>query len=193
MEALDRKILDHLQAGFPLEERPFAELGRQVGLSEAEVLERVRALCAEGLIRRIGPVIDPEKAGRAGILGAMAVPAERLEAVAEIVSAMEAVTHNYERVARHGACPYNLWFTLTADSEAARDEMLDRIALTTGLPVARFPVIRKFKIGVRFTFTEDSDQDDHRLPIAARAATKERRKGQGNGSQQGESRIGSAK
>jgi siroheme decarboxylase len=155
VEAIDRKILDQIQAGFPLAERPFAEVGRHIGLSEAEVMERVRALSAEGMIRRIGPVIDPEKSGRAGILGAMAVPAERIEAVAAIVSAMAAVTHNYERVASHGACPFNLWFTLTADSEAARDEMLDRIAMSTGLPVAQFPVLRKFKIGVRFNLAEE--------------------------------------
>ena len=163
VDAVDRKILDRLQAGLPLEERPFAALGREVGLSEAEVLERIRALCAEGLIRRIGPVIDPERSGRAGILGAMAVPPDRLEEVAATVSARPTVTHNYERVARHGQCPYNLWFTLTADSEAHRGELLDRIARATGLPVARFPVLRKFKIGVRFTFAEDSNQDDHRF------------------------------
>jgi DNA-binding Lrp family transcriptional regulator len=162
VDAVDRKILDRLQAGLPLEERPFAALGREVGLSEVEVLERIRALCAEGLIRRIGPVIDPERSGRAGILGAMAVPPERFEAVAATVSAIETVTHNYERVARHGECPYNLWFTLTADSEAARDEMLDLIARATGLPVARFPVVRKFKIGVRFALAEEQEEDDHR-------------------------------
>jgi len=157
VDETDRKLLDRLQASLPLVPRPFAAVGEPLGLSEDEVLERVRALHERGLIRRIGPVLDPEKVGRVGLLAAMAVPAERLEAVAVQVSDCDRVTHNYERVARHGTCPFNLWFTLTAGD---RDELagaVERLAEATALAIATFPMRRKFKIGVRFSFTDDSD------------------------------------
>ena len=156
MDSLDRSILDRLQSGFPLVSRPFAALGAELGIGEAELLGRVRALCRAGLIRRIGPVVDPAKAGRAGTLAAASVPPERLETVAGIVSASQAVTHNYLRVPTHGACPYNLWFTLTAESPAALREAVATLARATGLAIATFPSVRKFKIGVRFSLADDA-------------------------------------
>jgi len=157
VDQLDRRILDRLQVGFPLVPRPFAALGQELGLSEQEALERVRALHRDGLIRRIGPVLAPEKLGRVGVLAAMAVPPERVEAVADAVSACQSVTHNYERVPRRGPCPYNLWFTLSAESEDALAEAIGRIARATGLPVTALAVRRKFKIGVRFSFADGGD------------------------------------
>ena len=157
MDTTDRRLLDRLQASLPLVARPFAAVADELGLSEEEVLERVRALSERGLIRRIGPVLDPQKVGRVGVLAAMAVPAERIEEVAATVSACERVTHNYERTTLHGDCPCNLWFTLTATSQEALAEAVHAVAEATGLPVATFPVRRRFKIGVRFALAEESD------------------------------------
>ncbi len=54
MDKLDKAILNEIQSHFPIEPRPYAEVGRRVGASEAEVLRRVQALCDAGVIRRIG-------------------------------------------------------------------------------------------------------------------------------------------
>jgi DNA-binding Lrp family transcriptional regulator len=156
MDEADRRLLDRIQAGFPLVPRPFAALGEELGLSEVEVVERVGALQRAGVIRRIGPVVDPRKAGRVGVLAAMAVPERRLEAVAAAVSALDSVTHNYRREARHGTCPYNLWFTVGAGSEEALHRTVAGIEEATGLAVATFPARRVFKIGVQFGFADGS-------------------------------------
>lgn len=155
MDRVDQRLLDRLQAHLPVVPRPFATVAAELGLSEDEVLRRIAALHAEGIVRRIGPVLDPARIGRVGILAAMAVPPGRLDAVAAQVSAFEGVTHNYHRVARHGQCPYNLWFTLSATSEEALTDTIGRIAQGTGLAVATLPSRRKFKIAVRFSFSED--------------------------------------
>ena len=102
-------------------------------------------------------MLDPKKIGRVGVLAAMAVPPERIEEVAAMVSACERVTHNYERKPIHGECPYNLWFTMTAGTQGELDAAIGGIAEATGLPVQTLPVGRKFKIGVRFALTEESD------------------------------------
>jgi len=157
VNAQDRQLLDRLQTKLPLVSRPFAAIGEELGMGEGEVLGRVRALHERGLIRRIGPVLDPKKIGRVGVLAAMAVPPQRIEEVAAQVSACERVTHNYERKPIHGECPYNLWFTMTAGTQGELDAAIGGIAEATGLPVQTLPVGRKFKIGVRFALTEESD------------------------------------
>ncbi|HBE94013.1 MAG TPA: Lrp/AsnC family transcriptional regulator, partial [Desulfovibrio sp.] len=54
MDSQDKQILDLIQSGFPLTPRPYAEVGRELGLTEAEVLARVRSLRQRGVIRRVG-------------------------------------------------------------------------------------------------------------------------------------------
>jgi DNA-binding Lrp family transcriptional regulator len=157
MDETDRRLLDRLQADFPLVERPFAVLADEFELAESEVLRRVRGLADAGLIRRVGPVLDPKKVGRVGTLCAVAVPPGRMEEVAARVSACEGVTHNYERVPLHGRCPYNLWFTCTAEGQAALAARIDELSQAIGLPIERLPTRRKFKIGVRFSFAEEDD------------------------------------
>jgi DNA-binding Lrp family transcriptional regulator len=157
MDRMDRRLLDRLQADFPLVPRPFAALASEVGITEDEAIRRVRALHETGLVRRIGPVLDPAKVGRVGTLAAVAVPAERLGDVAAAISACPGVTHNYERLARRGSCPFNLWFTMTAESQAALDRALADLANAIGLPIVPLPTTRKFKIGVRFDFGADDN------------------------------------
>ena len=41
MDAIDRKLLDAIQAGIPLVERPYRALGEGVGLAEGDVIGRV--------------------------------------------------------------------------------------------------------------------------------------------------------
>ena len=152
MDSVDGRLLARMQADFPLVARPFAALADELGMDEEEVLGRARALHERGLIRRIGPVLDPAKAGRVGTLAAMAVPAGRLEAVAALISRWPAVTHNYERAPLHGSCP------LTARSREELDAAIDRLAEATGLSITALPTLRRFKIGVRFDFgREDGD------------------------------------
>jgi len=153
MDDLDRAILHRIQADFPLVSRPFGRIAAELGLGEEQVLERVAALRRDGMVRRIGPVLDPRRVGRVGVLVAAAVPEDRLESVAAAVSASSAVTHNYLRAPLHGRCPYNLWFTVSATSEAALAERLAALEQAVGLPLAALPSVRKFKIGVRFSFS----------------------------------------
>ncbi len=42
MDSLDKKILNLIQNGFPIQERPFAVLADQIGLSEGEIVHRIK-------------------------------------------------------------------------------------------------------------------------------------------------------
>ena len=154
LDATDFSLVNPWQRGFPLEPRPFATVGGRVDLSESAVLERYRRLKADGVIDRIGPVFRPNTVG-ASSLAAMAVPPERLEAVARFVSAEPGVNHNYER--EHH---YNLWFVVTGATEAEVQWTLSCIEYATGLRVLRLPLAEEFHIDLGF------DLDSHAAPRA---------------------------
>ena len=106
------RLLDEFQRDFPLCPRPYAEIGERLGLPEAEVIVTLRQCQARGTVSRVGATIVPGRVG-AATLATMAVPDERLEAVAELVNGYSEVNHNYER--EH---ELNLWFVVTASREA---------------------------------------------------------------------------
>lgn len=138
------ELLNEWQHGFPLVRAPFAAIGHRQGLSEREVIETYRRALADGALSRIGGVFD-SRAGGAGVLAAMAVPPERLDEVARLVSAHPGVNHNYEREHR-----YNLWFVMTGfDAESVARE-LDRLSAQARLPVLRLPMRKVYRIDLGF-------------------------------------------
>lgn len=156
----DLRFVNAWQRGFPLAPRPFAEIARASGLAEDAAIARFAALKSQGLVDRVAPVFRPNTIG-ASTLAAIALPPERLDAVARQVSAHAGVNHNYEREHR-----VNLWFVATAPSAAALQWTLACIEHETGLPVLRLPLLEEFHIDLGF------DLETHAVPRqdAARSA-----------------------
>lgn len=148
IDATDARLIDHLHDAFPLSDRPFAEIGVALALSEDEVLERLRKLLATGVLTRLGPLYQIERAGGAYLLAALEVPAERFDAVAAQVNGHLQVAHNYRRGHR-----LNMWFVVAAESQAAVSACLRAIEAETGLPVHAFPKEREFRVELRLPAT----------------------------------------
>lgn len=144
MSSLERRLLDDFQRDFPLTPRPYAALAARLGVDEAHVIEALRALVEGGAVSRVGAVVQPHKVGRS-TLAAMSVPAERLEDVADLVSAYAEVNHNYEREHR-----FNLWFVVCATSGDRVRAVLDEIADRTGLEVLDLPLLEAYRIDLGF-------------------------------------------
>ena len=146
MEDIDKKLLNLLQSGLPLCERPFLELARQLGLGEEEVLSRVRTMKDNDVIQRIGGVFDSNALGFISTLCAVSVPKEKIEGAVEVINRYTGVTHNYLR-----GHVYNLWFTATAPSREQLDQMISEIQSIIGVNIHSLPAIQKFKLDARFT------------------------------------------
>ena len=146
MDEIDRRLLSAVQDGFPITPRPFQALGEALGLSEPETIERLDRLQRDGLVRRIGPILDMRKLGCSGVLVALAVLENEADLVAQVVNQYPEVSHNYLRPNESG---YNLWFTVSA-SEIRIEEILNEIGSQTGKKMLVLPTLRIFKIGVRF-------------------------------------------
>ena len=144
MKALEFRLLNDFQRDFPLVPEPYAVLAGTLGVGEPEVLEGLARLRASGAVSRVGAVFRPGALG-ASTLAATAVPAERLEAVATLVSRFREVNHNYERDHR-----YNLWFVAAAPDEGALEAVLDRIERATGIDVLALPLVEEYHIDLGF-------------------------------------------
>lgn len=145
-EPLERarfRLLNDYQRDFPLVPEPFAAIGADVGLAEADVLAHYRDWAAAGAISRIGAVFSSRLGS--GTLVAMSVPPQRLEEVAALINAEPAVNHNYER--EH---LFNLWFVVTAPTPARRDSIIARLEHDTGCSAIALPMEEVFHIDLGF-------------------------------------------
>jgi siroheme decarboxylase len=144
LSALDRRLLDDFQRDFPLCARPYEAMAEQLGCDESTVIERLGQLQRWGYVSRVGPVFRPNRLG-ASTLAAMAVPQNRLQQVADLVSSYSEVNHNYER--EHH---FNLWFVVTAHDAQAVAEVLASIQSESGLAVMDLPLTEAFHIDLGF-------------------------------------------
>jgi DNA-binding Lrp family transcriptional regulator len=144
MDAIDRNIINALQGGFPISDRPYAEAAAALGLSEEELIARLSRLLEDKTLTRFGPMYNVEAMGGAFTLAAMVVPRERFEEVAAIVNGYAEVAHNYERVHQ-----LNMWFVIAAERRSRIAEVIRDIEARTGLEVCNFPKLEEFYVGFR--------------------------------------------
>jgi DNA-binding Lrp family transcriptional regulator len=146
MNELSRRLIDEWQGGFPLCERPFAEVAERLDASEDAVLEALRELLANGTLTRFGPLYQIERLGGAFSLAALQAPEADFERIASLVNGFPEVAHNYRR--NHA---FNMWFVLATETPAGMNDTVERIAAATGLPVFNFPKEREYFIEARFS------------------------------------------
>jgi len=144
MDNLDRALVNDLQGGFPVCERPYAEVAARLGTTEAEVLRRIDALLERGLLTRFGPMYHAEHMGGALTLAAMKVPQPDFERVTGLVNAHAEVAHNYER--QH---EFNMWFVLATEAPERIGKVIAEIERETGYRVYNMPKLEEFFVGLR--------------------------------------------
>ena len=102
-------LLRLLQQELPLCERPFEALGEKSGLTEEEVILKVRGWLESGIIRRVGAFIVHRRAGyEANGMAVWDVPEEKVEECGNKMAARESVSHCYARP-RSEKWPYMLY------------------------------------------------------------------------------------
>jgi siroheme decarboxylase len=147
----DLAILNALQDDLPLVSRPWEAIAGRLGMSDTEILIRMKKLEVAGIIRGISPVLESRHLGlHAATLVALHVPEERMEEIAAIISSYAEVSHNFQR--DHF---YSLWFTIAAEDGDGIRRVLADILERTGIPdpdVLDLPTVTRIKIDVRFSF-----------------------------------------
>ncbi len=144
LDELDRRLINHLQGGFPLTERPYADVAQALGMTEAMVIARLNTLLEQRVLTRFGPMFQIERAGGAFCLAAMAVPDDDWARVLECVNAQPEVAHNYRR--EHSL---NMWFVLATERPEGIAACAARIEAETGVTVRLFPKEREYFVEMK--------------------------------------------
>jgi siroheme decarboxylase len=153
LDNTDKQILQLLQENFPLVEHPWKELSSKIGIPETQLVKRIEKMYTAGVIRKIGPVVDPTKIGyNSATLIALRVPENKVDEVATVINQYGNISHNYER--EH---EYNVWFTLVGKNPQELAQIVEEILLRTSLSqndVLNLPTTQRFKINVNFQLTK---------------------------------------
>ncbi len=145
MDQIDQTIINQLQGGFPICDRPFDELSLQLGIDANTLITRINRMLNEGLLNRFGPMYNVEQMGGSYSLIAMKVPADDVDLVAEIINSFPEVAHNYAR--EH---EFNIWFVLAVESSEQKQKVLDEIERCSGYLVYDMPKKEEFFVGLKF-------------------------------------------
>lgn len=141
----DRKLIMMLQANIPITTRPYKGIADRLGISENEVILRLKKLKKTGLLKRIDFSFNLKEIGLVSTLVACRIPKRKVSKAKDIILTCKNVTHNYLR--KH---ELNMWFTLTARSYSGLCGLLT--GLKEKLKVDKllsFPTKKIFKLGLR--------------------------------------------
>jgi DNA-binding Lrp family transcriptional regulator len=146
IDETNKDILNCIQLDFPIHPRPFKVLGEKLGISEDDLINRIREMKEAMLIRRIGGNFSPDRLGYHSTLCAAQVPQDKIDVFIRKVNAFAGVTHNYRRDHK-----FNIWFTFIAGSRQAIQQNLETIARQTGVyRILNLPATHVFKISANF-------------------------------------------
>lgn len=129
LDAIDRKIIEATQAGLPLTPEPYQAIADNLGLTADEVMTRLSAMQASGIIRRIGAVPNHYKLGY-GYNGMTVwdIPDDRIDELGRQVGQLEFVSHCYHRPRHLPDWPYNLFAMVHGKAQADVDRQIKQIA-----------------------------------------------------------------
>lgn len=132
LSPIDRLIVAATQAGLPLAPAPYAEIGRQLGLGEGEVIDRMRQMQALGMIRRVALAPNHYALGlTANGMSVWDVEDAQAQRLGAEIGAFDFVSHCYLRPRAKG-WPYNLFAMIHGRSRDEVEAKRAAIAATLG-------------------------------------------------------------
>ncbi len=129
IDATDRRIIEALQGGLPLVPAPYAQVADTLDIEEQALIDRLTALKARGVIRRIAAAPNHYKLGMTSNgMTVWDVDDDRVSALGALIGALTFVTHCYERPRALPDWPYNLFAMVHGSDRNEVDEKRKQIA-----------------------------------------------------------------
>jgi DNA-binding Lrp family transcriptional regulator len=131
LDAIDRQIIVATQAGLSLVAEPYAALAQQLGLDTDEVLRRVAAMQACGIIRRIAAVPNHYALGyTVNGMSVWNVSDECISELGRLIGGLDYVSHCYQRPRHLPLWPYNLFAMVHGRSD---DDVVAKVSAIEAL------------------------------------------------------------
>jgi DNA-binding Lrp family transcriptional regulator len=147
LESFDRSLMAATQTGLPLEPHPYDVVGAQLGVTGAVVRERLAAMLAKGLIRRIGAVPNHYRLGfTANGMTVWDVDDTQVDTLGMKVGALPFVSHCYRRPRVLPDWPYNLFAMVHGRSRAAVERFALEIHCLLGGAARSFDILYSTRI-----------------------------------------------
>ena len=132
LDDLDKRIIHYLQGDLPLAPNPFAMLAKEIGITEKRLLERIRWLKEQGILRRFGATLYHQLAGfKANAMVAWYVPEEKIEEIGSLMAGFREVSHCYERKMHGNKWKYNLFTMIHGKSRKECQDIAKSISRKT--------------------------------------------------------------
>ena len=110
IDDIDRLIITETEAGLPLCPEPYEAVAQAIGISSAEVQQRLTRMQESGIIRRIGLVPNHYALGyKANGMSVWDVEDDRAMKLGKRIGALDFVSHCYLRPRHMPDWPYNLF------------------------------------------------------------------------------------
>lgn len=130
---IDRAIVRATQAGLPRVARPYHAIADATGLAPEIVMSRIRAMLADGRIRRIGVVPNHYALGwRANGMSVWDVVDGRVDELGAKVGALSGVSHCYRRPRQLPQWPFNLFAMVHGRTRAEAESTVAEIVAVLG-------------------------------------------------------------
>jgi DNA-binding Lrp family transcriptional regulator len=120
IQETDYKLIMELQYNFPISERPYLEIGRRLGITEDEVIFRIKNLIDKEVIKRIGMYVNFRSKGMVGALVASNIKTSNLDSFRRMALRIREITHNFVR--DHPR--FNVWFVI---KDYTREDLSERV------------------------------------------------------------------
>ncbi|MDP6787071.1 MAG: AsnC family protein [Rhodospirillales bacterium] len=134
MTETDQCVLAAVADGLSFSPRPYADIGRRVGVDEETVIAVLRAMLDAGTIKRLGLVARHRELGyRANAMVVWDVPDDHVDEVGRRVGAVDFVTLCYRRARRPPHWRYNLFSMIHGRDRATVLAQADELARLPGL------------------------------------------------------------
>jgi DNA-binding Lrp family transcriptional regulator len=149
LTAAEQRLVGALQIGLDLVPRPFARLGAEAGMGEAEVIATLKRWRGEGLVKRFGVVVRHHELGyTANAMVVWDVPDAEVERIGRLLAAEPEVTLCYQRRRHRPEWPYNLFCMIHGRERAGVERAVASLRGRVGLAACPHAILfsrRRFK------------------------------------------------
>lgn len=128
LSSLDIKIIRSVQEDLPLVVEPYKEIARKLGITENELLNKLKEFSNNGIIRRYGTILNHKNVGfKANAMVVWIIPERRIDDVSKIMILCPQISHCYQRPTFLG-WPYNIFTMIHAQSKQECEKVVKEIA-----------------------------------------------------------------
>jgi DNA-binding Lrp family transcriptional regulator len=133
LDDIDRKLISVTQTGLNIEASPYQSIANQIGITQQEILQRLKQLLSCGIIRRVGAVPNHYKLGfTANGMTVWDVDDKKINELGSRIGQLDFVSHCYQRPRHLPMWRYNLFAMVHGGNKDEVNKKVKQIEILLG-------------------------------------------------------------